>query len=57
MEQRMRDRRNFLKTVAGATTGMLLTGRAFGGSVLQDGAAAPPASVKRREVTIAGRRV
>jgi aminocarboxymuconate-semialdehyde decarboxylase len=57
MGQRMRDRRNFLKTVAGATTGMLLTGRAFAGSALQDGAAAPAASVKRREVTIAGHRV
>ena len=44
MGQRMRDRRNFLKTVAGATTGMLLAGRAFAGSAIQDGAAAPAAS-------------
>ena len=29
MERSMRDRRDFLKTVAGATTGMLLTGNAF----------------------------
>ena len=50
----MPDRRNFLKTVAGATTGMLLTGRALAGSALQGGAAA---TGKRREVSIGGRRV
>jgi aminocarboxymuconate-semialdehyde decarboxylase len=50
----MRDRRNFLKTVAGATTGMLLTGNAFADPALQGGAAAPG---KRREVFIGGRRV
>ena len=37
----MRDRRDFLKTVAGATTGMLLTGNAFAESALQGGPAAP----------------
>ena len=53
----MRDRRDFLKTVAGATTGMLLTGNALAGSTLQGGPAVPTAPVKRREVSIAGRRV
>jgi aminocarboxymuconate-semialdehyde decarboxylase len=53
----MRDRRDFLKTVAGAATGMLLTGNAFAESALQGGPAAPAAPVKRREVSIAGRRV
>ena len=53
----MRDRRDFLKTVAGATTGMLLAGNAFAESALQGGPAAPAAPVKRREVSIAGRRV
>lgn len=50
----MPDRRNFLKTVAGATTGMLLTGRALAESALQGGPATPG---KRREVFIGGRRV
>ena len=50
----MRDRRDFLKTVAGATTGMLLTGNAFAASALQGGPAAPAAPVKRREVSVAG---
>ena len=50
----MRNRRDFLKTVAGATTGMLLTGNAFAETALQGGAAAP---VARREVSIGGRRV
>jgi aminocarboxymuconate-semialdehyde decarboxylase len=50
----MQDRRDFLKTVAGATTGMLLTGRTFAESALQGGPAAPG---KRREVFIGGRRV
>src|SRR3984957_9700692 len=53
----MRDRRDFLKTVAGATTGMLLTGHAFAASALQGGAAATAAPVKRREVFVAGKRV
>jgi len=53
----MRDRRDFLKTVAGATTGMLLTGSAFAEAALQGGPAAPGAPVKRREVSVAGRRV
>jgi len=56
-ERSMRDRRDFLKTVAGATTGMLLTGNALAGSTLQGGPAVPTAPVKRREVSIAGRRV
>src|SRR5271169_3125665 len=54
MERSMRDRRDFLKTVAGATTGMLLTGSTSAESAPQAGAAAPG---KRREVFIGGRRV
>src|ERR1700688_3604151 len=54
MERSMRNRRDFLRTVAGATTGMLITGRAFAESALQGDAAAP---VKRREVSIGGKRV
>ncbi len=50
----MRDRRDFLKTVAGATTGMLFAGRAFAGSPLQGG---PVAMAKRREVFVGGKRV
>jgi aminocarboxymuconate-semialdehyde decarboxylase len=55
----MRDRRDFLKTVAGATTGMLLTGRAFAESALQGGPAASAATapVQRREVFVGGKRV
>src|ERR1700733_11287853 len=53
----MRNRRDFLKTVAGATTGMLLTGNAFAEAALQGGAAAPAAPVKRREVFVGGKRV
>lgn len=53
----MRDRRDFLKSVAGATTGMLLTGNTFAEAALQGGPAATDAPVKRREVTIAGKRV
>jgi aminocarboxymuconate-semialdehyde decarboxylase len=53
----MRNRRDFLKTVAGATTGMLLTGRAFAESAMQGGAAAPAEPAKRREVSIGGKRV
>src|SRR5258708_23135660 len=54
MERSMRDRRDFLKTVAGATTGMLLRGRTFAGSALQGAPAAPG---KRREVFIGAHRV
>jgi aminocarboxymuconate-semialdehyde decarboxylase len=54
MERGMRNRRDFLKTVAGATTGMMLTGRAFAETALQGSPAAPG---KRREVFIGGRRV
>jgi len=50
----MRNRRDFLKTVAGATTGLMLTGNTFAASALQGGAAAPAALVKRREVSMAG---
>jgi aminocarboxymuconate-semialdehyde decarboxylase len=50
----MRNRRDFLKTVAGATTGMLLAGRGFASAGLQGSPAAPG---KRREVFIGGRRV
>src|SRR5580658_10527826 len=57
LERCMRNRRDFLKTVAGATTGMLLTGRAFAESAMQGGAAAPAEPVKRREVSIGGKRV
>ncbi len=57
----MRDRREFLKTVAGATTGMLLTGSAFAESAFQGGGAgmggAAGAPVVRREVSIGGKRV
>jgi aminocarboxymuconate-semialdehyde decarboxylase len=53
----MRNRREFLKTVAGATTGILVAGTAFAKSALQGGPAAPDAPVKRREVSIGGRRV
>ena len=56
----MHDRRDFLKTAAGATTGMLLANQGFAGFPPQ-GAAATPASPavagKRREVFIGGRRV
>ena len=53
----MRDRREFLKTVAGAAGGMLLTGRAFAESAVQGASAAPAVPVQRREVFIGGRRV
>src|ERR1700680_239796 len=53
-ERSMRDRRDFLKAAAGATTGMFLTGRTFAESALQGG---PAAQGKRREVFIGGRRV
>ena len=56
MERSMRDRRDFLKSVAGATTGMLLTGNAFA-TGLQSAAAQSGAPVTRREVSIGGRRV
>src|ERR1700733_9582986 len=59
MERSMRDRREFLKTVAGATTGMLLTGSAFAEAAFQGGGAgaAAGAPVVRREVSIGGKRV
>jgi aminocarboxymuconate-semialdehyde decarboxylase len=52
----MRDRRDFLKSAAGAATGLVLTSRAFAESALQGAAATPAAPVKRREVSIGGRR-
>jgi aminocarboxymuconate-semialdehyde decarboxylase len=51
----MRNRRDFLKTVAGATTGALLAGKSFAASPLQGAMAA--AGGGRREVSIGGRRV
>ena len=52
----MRNRRDFLKTVAGATTGALLAGNKFADAALQvaSTAAAPG---KRREVSVGGRRI
>jgi aminocarboxymuconate-semialdehyde decarboxylase len=50
----MRNRRDFIKSVAGATTGALLSGNAFAGAAFQGAAAAPGA---RREVSVAGRRI
>jgi aminocarboxymuconate-semialdehyde decarboxylase len=54
MEPIMQNRRDFIKGVAGATTGILLTGRAFASSSFQGGLPAPG---KRREVFIGGRRI
>jgi len=53
----MRNRRDFLKTIAGATSGMLFTGRAFADSALQGGATEAAAAVKRREVFVGGKRM
>jgi aminocarboxymuconate-semialdehyde decarboxylase len=53
----MRNRRDFIKTVAGAMTGALLAGNAFAGSPFQGAASAPAVAGKRREVSIGGRRV
>ena len=53
----MRSRREFLTTVAGATTGMLLSRNAFAGPALQGAQTAPTAPVKRREVSIGGKRI
>lgn len=53
----MRDRRDFLKLVASATTGLLVHGRAFAASAAQGAASAPATPVKRREVSVGGRRV
>jgi aminocarboxymuconate-semialdehyde decarboxylase len=50
----MRSRRDFLKTAAGATTGILLSREAFAAPLSQG---APAAAGKRREVFIGGRRV
>jgi aminocarboxymuconate-semialdehyde decarboxylase len=50
----MRDRRDFLKTVAGATAGMFVAGRGFADAALQ----APQAiAAKRREVFVGSRRI
>jgi aminocarboxymuconate-semialdehyde decarboxylase len=56
-EQTMRNRRDFIKTVAGATTAALLSGDAFAGSAFQGAAPAPALPGKRREVSIGGRRI
>lgn len=53
----MRNRRDFLKSVAGATTGMLLAGNAFAEMAPQGGEAAMEAPVKRREVYVGSKRV
>ena len=50
----MPNRRDFLKTVAGATAGMFVAGRGLAGAGLQAPQATP---VKRREVFVGGRRV
>jgi len=50
----MRNRRNFLKTVAGVASGLALSNEAFAGFPSQ---AAPAAPGSRREVSIGGRRV
>src|ERR1700676_516678 len=50
----MRNRRDFLKTAAGATAGVLITGSGFADAALQTPQSAP---VKRREVSIGGKRV
>ncbi len=50
----MPNRRDFLKTVAGATAGMFVTGRGLAGAGLQAPQATPP---KRREIFVGGRRV
>jgi aminocarboxymuconate-semialdehyde decarboxylase len=52
-EDGMRNRRDFLKTMAGATAGMLLAGRGLADPLAQASQAAP---VKRREVTVGGQR-
>jgi aminocarboxymuconate-semialdehyde decarboxylase len=54
LERGMQNRRDFLRTAAGATAGMMLTGGAFASPLMQGGAAAPG---KRREVSIGGHRV
>ncbi len=50
----MRNRRDFLKTAAGATAGMFVTGRSFADAALPASQATP---AKRREVFVGGRRV
>ena len=50
----MRNRRDFLKTVAGATAGVLVTGGRFPDAALQAPQATP---AKRREVYVGGKRV
>lgn len=46
-----------MKTVAGATAGTLLTGRAFAESALQGGGAATGGQGSRREVFVGGKRI
>jgi aminocarboxymuconate-semialdehyde decarboxylase len=50
----MQNRRNFLKTAAGAASGMLLSASAFAEAALQGGPATP---ANRREVSLGGRRI
>src|SRR6267143_2833107 len=53
-EEPMRNRRDFLKTVAGAAAGVLVTGGGFADAAFQAPQAAP---AKRREVFVGGKRV
>jgi aminocarboxymuconate-semialdehyde decarboxylase len=52
----MQNRRDFLRTAAGAAAGTMLPGSAFASQAMQGGAGAAAAG-KRREVSIGGRRV
>ncbi|MGH9679893.1 MAG: amidohydrolase family protein, partial [Candidatus Acidiferrales bacterium] len=56
-ERTMRNRRDFLKTIAGATTGALFGGNAFAGSPFQGAMSGAAGSGTRREVSIGGRRL
>lgn len=53
----MRSRREFLTSVAGAATGMLLTRNSLAAPALQGAQTAPAAPTKRREVSIGGKRI
>src|SRR5258708_11187668 len=57
MERAMRNRRDFLKTVAGATTGALLAGNSFAGAAFQGATTVAGVPGKRREVSVGGRRI
>jgi len=53
-EETMRNRRDFLRTMAGATAGALVTGGGFADAALQTPQSTP---AKRREVFVGGKRV